>query len=227
MRVYMTRCAADTYDIDATLPDWVTPIQVGAALTEKRIYDVTDDTGDNISHMNLDYSECTALYWMWRNVHDVDYIGLYHYSRHMNIPDDDIYGIAAAEIDIVVTYPMLSGNIHDFFVPIHSPEFDWKLMEESISKHYPEYCEDLKKYRDTFCYPGANLSIMRKDIFDEYAEFCFTVMQDITDYYRDREIVREDRYAGYIMENLTALFVMHNRDKYKIAFTDFRYLKPY
>ena len=65
----------------------------------------------------------------------------------------------------------------------------------------------------------------KKDIFDKYCEFCFTVMNDVTEFYKQRGIVRNDRYAGYLMENLTAMFVMHHQDDYKIAYTDFKYLK--
>ena len=44
------------------MPEWVIPIQAGAILSEKKIADVTDDTGDNISERNKDYSETTAFY---------------------------------------------------------------------------------------------------------------------------------------------------------------------
>ena len=46
---------------------------------------IGDDTGDNISDKNRYYSECSALYWAWKNydkLDDPDYIGLMHYRRH-------------------------------------------------------------------------------------------------------------------------------------------------
>ena len=66
---------------------------------------------------------------------------------------------------------------------------------------------------------------MKKDVFDEYASFAFSVMEQVTGYYRDKGIVRQDRYAGYLMENLLAIFVMHNKDRFKIAYTDFFFAK--
>ena len=226
VKLFMARFIGDRYPIKYDIPSYIIPIQVGAALTEERIYDITDNTGENISFMNRDYSECTAPYWIWKNVSDADYVGLCHYTRHFKINEEELAVLGESDIDIVVTTPMFSGGtIKGFFVPRYITNHDWNLMEDAIIAHFPEYEETLSDYRKTFCYPGANLSIMRMEIFDEYASFCFSVMQDVTNYYAERGIIREDRYAGYLMENLTALFVMHNRNKYKICFADFNYTK--
>ncbi len=52
---------------------------------------VGDDTGDNISEKNRYYSECSALYWAWKNYDKIgnpDYIGLMHYRRHFVFNED-------------------------------------------------------------------------------------------------------------------------------------------
>ncbi len=227
IRVYMARHVGDTYPVKVSTPDWVIPIQVGAALTDKSIADVKDDEGVNISSLNSDFSECTALYWIWKNAPKTDYVGLCHYSRRLDITDEEIRALKRAGVDIVVTTPMFSGGpIRDFFVPRYLLTHDWDLMEESVLRHFPEYAPTLDTYHEAFCYPGANLSIMRWEIFQEYASFCNAVMRDIVNYYEEKGILRQDRYAGYLMENLTALFTMHNKDKYKTCFTDFLYVKP-
>lgn len=60
------------------------PIQVGSALSEKRLPDILhDDTGDNISQKNKSYCELTAQYWAWKNL-DADYYGFFHYRRYMS-----------------------------------------------------------------------------------------------------------------------------------------------
>ena len=43
-----------------------------------------DDTGDNISDKNRNYSELTGIYWAWKNqniLNNPDYIGFMHYRR--------------------------------------------------------------------------------------------------------------------------------------------------
>lgn len=226
IRVFSAQHISDRAERLIPLPSFVTPIQVGAALTKDRICDITDDAEESISKLNPDFSECTALYYMWKNVHDVDYVGLFHYGRYIDISAEELHKLDRAGVDIVITTPMIVGTpIKDFFCPRYIPRQDWDLMERFIMKNYPEYEGTLDAYNRAFCYPGANLSIMRKSIFDEYAEFAFTVMKDIVEYYKSEGVVREDRYAGYLMENLTAMFVMHNKGKYKIAYTDFLYVK--
>ncbi|MDE6317640.1 MAG: DUF4422 domain-containing protein, partial [Muribaculaceae bacterium] len=61
------------------------PIQVGKALhPEINLGFQCDNTGDNISEKNASYCELTALYWAWKNLKEVDYIGLCHYRRYFD-----------------------------------------------------------------------------------------------------------------------------------------------
>ena len=226
IRIFRARCLSDQAPLLIDKPAFVKDIQVGAALGSAEVCEYRDDEGDNISKLNRDFSEGTAIYWMWKNVRDADFVGLYHYARYMDIDEKDLKKIEKSGTDIVVTTPMLVGApIKDFFCPRYIPKQDWALMEKSLLRHFPEYADTLTEYDRAFCYPGANLMIMKKSVFDEYADFAFTVMKDVTDFYDNQGIVRQDRYAGYLMENLTAMFVMHNKDRFKTAFTDLLYVK--
>lgn len=55
------------------------PISAG---TQRRDV-VCDNTGDNISDKNPKYGELTAVYWAWKNLKNVDTIGMSHYRRYM------------------------------------------------------------------------------------------------------------------------------------------------
>ncbi|MDO5403874.1 MAG: DUF4422 domain-containing protein, partial [Eubacteriales bacterium] len=58
------------------------PLQVGAAVNETLGY-TGDNTGDNISQLICYYCELTGMYWVWKNVHDCDYVGICHYRRYL------------------------------------------------------------------------------------------------------------------------------------------------
>ncbi len=90
---------------------WVRDIQVGAVLTDLRMKDLTDMTGDNISEKNPIYCELTGLYWMWKNMiirgAKEDYYGLYQYRRVLDISEEDLRRISAGNVDAVLPYPMI------------------------------------------------------------------------------------------------------------------------
>ena len=63
------------------------PLQVGKAIAKVDLGIQGDNTGDNISAKNGSYCEMTGMYWAWKNLKDVDVIGLCHYRRYF-----DFYG---------------------------------------------------------------------------------------------------------------------------------------
>lgn len=70
----------------------IRPIQVGAGNTEHRIdknYYLDNSGSDHISEKNPNYSEMSALYWMWKNLADEDVVGLMHYRRYFNLFQDN------------------------------------------------------------------------------------------------------------------------------------------
>ena len=53
------------------------PIHVGKALHNDIDLGITgDNTGDNISIKNKNYCELTGVYWAWKNLENVDVVGL-------------------------------------------------------------------------------------------------------------------------------------------------------
>ena len=73
------------------------PIHVGRAVSkysDEMAWMQGDDTGDNISQKNPQYCEMTAHYWIWKNVHDTEYVGVCHYRRFFGI---DITGKESLE----------------------------------------------------------------------------------------------------------------------------------
>ena len=63
--------------------DLYKPLFVGAKGKNNTYGYIRDDSGDNISHKNCYYSELTGLYWVYRNVTDMDIVGCCHYRRYL------------------------------------------------------------------------------------------------------------------------------------------------
>lgn len=70
----------DVYPTD----DLYLPVHVGKALSELDLGIQTDNEGVNISAKNPYYCELTAIYWAWKNLKNMDMIGLCHYRRYFD-----------------------------------------------------------------------------------------------------------------------------------------------
>ncbi|MES2417823.1 MAG: DUF4422 domain-containing protein [Bacteroidota bacterium] len=69
--------------------DFIKPIQVGKGLTELDLGFLKDNIGPNISSKNPYFCELTALYWIWKNLDQIEseFIGLAHYRRYFVLPE--------------------------------------------------------------------------------------------------------------------------------------------
>ena len=53
--------------------------------------------------------------------------------------------------------------------------------------------------------------------------FIFGILEKVEGYYRDLNMIREDRYLGYLVESLLSIYIMHHAGKLKVACTDMKY----
>lgn len=218
--VYMAQSHVDKGMARCPLPQWIIPIQVGAALTEQKNCEIRDNIGENISEKNTIYSECTALYWMWKNAPRTDYIGLCHYRRHFDMSEYDFIRLAGSDIDVLVTTPtFVNETIHSFFSGF-VPQADECYLLKAIEIMYPEYLPEAKAFLNAKFFPPCNLSIMKYELFQKYAEYVFSITFEIESYYNELHFYRSDRYMGYLVEWLLGIFLMHHKDELKIAYTD-------
>ncbi len=220
----LTVCShKDTGDIqDRASADQI-PIQVGKALTDIQLYELTDDTGINISERNYNFSECTALYWMWKNEYarDCDYIGIQHYRRKYDVSAKQLADLGDNNIDIIHLEPVWHNDIREDFSSYTGNPKDWELMRRAIRKLHPEYADTLNIFESQHFMCTHNMTIMRRGIFDEYCEFMFDILLDI-EYYYLQICDRRDRYLGFIAEILTSLFILHHKDTYRYAICDYK-----
>ncbi|MCR5580063.1 MAG: DUF4422 domain-containing protein [Pseudobutyrivibrio sp.] len=159
------------------------PLQVGAATHEHLGY-LTDDTGDNISHLNCYYSELTGAYWVWKNVTDADIVGICHYRRFL-LNDQELIFTAGEIGKLLETYDILTSKSLDLnftyyygFGENHSRDDLDKTMEV-IRDMYPDfYPLFYKRINECHTYFG-NIMYCRKALFDEYCSFLFPIFEEL------------------------------------------------
>lgn len=223
---YSIRCHVDKSLSNSEGEAYLEEIQAGAALTEKRICKLLDNTGDNISERNRDFSECSAIYWIWKNASKKDYVGVCHYRRHLAVTTGDLAEAFADGVDVINTIPtVMLPSIYEFFRKNFFYGKDVQLIEEAIDDLFPEYRASYDELGNGFIYLANNIFIMKSEWFDKMCEFVFGVILYVDDYYRTNGFVRQDRYAGYIFEYLYAVFVLHHAKEMKITYADMKFLE--
>lgn len=187
------------------------PIQVGKALhPELDLGFQCDNTGDNISEKNGSYCELTALYWAWKNLKDVDYIGLCHYRRYFDLSNKEIYE-AIDSGEILVAKPIiLPTSVYNELVYWTCLE-DSTIFIDSLLTLFPAYKNDVISYyfldnRFSQC----NMMLMPKDAFNKYCEFIFPVLQLTENRIKLSGYSRQRRVLGYLAETVLGLWLTHN-----------------
>ena len=215
--VYMAKFYKDrALKKEYTIPDWVRTIQVGAALTDERIAEITDNTGVNISEKNVNYCELTALYWIWKNRLNADdcaaFSGLFHYRRFLNVTDLDMEYVCRENVDAVLPFP----TVHEPDIQEHHARYvnesDWKVMMQSLNELYPEYASSFQIIlRQPYLY-NYNILIAKKKVLKDYCEWLFPILERIEQLSSPRGWERADRYIGYLGENLLTLYFMVHKE---------------
>ncbi len=202
------------------IPDWVHPIQVGAALTDQRITELTDDSGKNISTKNVNYCELTALYWMWKNklcAEETDkYFGLFHYRRFLDITDDVLMAMKAENVDVLLPYPLLHEPDISEHHSRYIKESDWDAMLQALKELHPDYAERFQEIlRQPYLY-NYNMIIAKREILKDYCEWLFPILKRTEELSTPKGWERADRYIGYLGENLLTLYFMYHAEKWNI-----------
>lgn len=212
------------------VPDWITPIQVGAALCEERVADLVDCDGENISEKNKNYSELTALYWMWKNklseksvADGGDYYGLVHYRRILDLSQDDVFRLTDNGVDAVLPYPMpYEPNIESHHMR-YLKEEDWNAVLSALEELQPQYAQKFPAVLGQRYLYNYNIVVARQSVLEEYCSWLFPILERVEQIAPDGAN-RADRYIGYVAETLATLYFMVNRDVLRIVHAGCRFL---
>lgn len=188
--------------------EYLVPIQVGRAVAKKILPDMLgDDTGDNISYKNQNWSELTGLYWMWKNV-IADYYGLMQYRRILNFSGtsdyrtrrfvpirereckkfgwDDVKISEACASHDIITSPL--WGVHPVGAPhmlmsnyaMYAREHfakDMDVVEALVNEKSPELSPFMTQMLIDRHAFFGNIVIMRSDIFDSYCHWLFGILE--------------------------------------------------
>lgn len=211
-------------------PDYVFPIQVGAALTDKKVALISDNTGDNISDRNGNYSELTGLYWMWKNqIREAEnsneaYYGPAHYRRFLELSDDDLSRLSANDIDVVLPYPMpYEPNIEEHHKRYLS-DTEWSAVLQALNELQPQYAKAATDILHQGYLYNYNIVIAKAKVLADYCEWLFPILFRIEEINDPKGEKVPNRYIGYIGETLETLYFMYNRNRLKIAHAGCRFL---
>lgn len=202
------------------------PILVGAVKNYKSgIEYQRDDEGENISAKNPNYNELTAVYWAWKNLKDVDAIGLVHYrrlffdSKPYNL--NNVISIENVE-KLLTKYNVILPKKRNYYIETNYSHYIHAHHQEPLDKtreiikmNYPPY---LSKYDQVMKRRKAhmfNMFIMKRDAFESYCTFIFGVLGKLEKKVNLTEYsVQEKRVFGYISELLMDVWLETNAFSY-------------
>lgn len=197
-----------------------TPIQAGKAISNIDLGILGDDTGDNISAKNKRYCETTVLYWAWKNLKDVEYIGFNHYRRKFKfkITPNNIDKLMKGKDIIVVNNGKQRCSVIDLLRPITCLEDEY-IFVDTILELYPDYRDSIIEYYFTNNrFIPNQIFVTRRNEFEKYAQFLFSILFRFEEKIRPAQYTRLNRSIAYMGEFLLGLYCLHN--KLKIRFLE-------
>ena len=215
------------------LPEGYKIIHAGKTLGDDLGYP-GDDTGDNISRLNLYINEITALYWMWKNTaHTI--IGLCHYRRFFTEDDDADFSYekiltkdAALKIledyDVIVSEVYFGGLTQHEFIVNDCGENLADLGEMTLRKYIlqaqPDYLDAFEFVLNSSTLYKCNMFVTRRNVFEAYCKWLFSFIIDATE---EAVLVGElenlswspRRLMSFLSERLLTVWLIKNRLRIK------------
>lgn len=224
--VYVVNSTADKPLRDAyEMACYERPIQVGAALTDRRLSQdiLTDDTGDNISRKNKQYCELTALYWIWKHAEE-EVAGLAHYRRHFLLPKDWLERMLANGVDAILPTPLyVAPSLEENYKNRHDAA-DFDNMMDWIQRRRPEDYREVREFFRGNLYSPCNMLIARKEVIDKLCSWLFPILDAVSGDGGWKDDSYRNRYPGFLSERMMSFFFEKYREKYKVVYADKSFL---
>ncbi len=208
-----------------------------------------DDTAKTISRKNVHYSELTAWYWIWKNIKDVDIVGVCHYRRyfflhphHPLFQETKIAFSPTQENIAFVTDPSCAEVVKaalsraDVIVPRREPlkmsvtahygkyhlAEDWGLFLKAIEAVAPSLYRHVDLFERLSHAHLYNMMIAPKPYFDNYMGTLFAVMEWMEERRPFRVEPYQCRVPSFLSERFFTLYLYATGARFleaPIAFT--------
>lgn len=194
------------------------PIQCGKAISNVDLGIQGDNTGDNISHKNPYYCELTAMYWAWKNLKNVDYVGLCHYRRFFDFSKsqkENLQSIFKTK-DVVLIRAGYRDCCNALILQQCIGREDFYLFLSVLDRLYPECMPTAIDYLyNSNKLIGLNMFLCRKETFDKYASWLFSVLFELESCIKYSNYSRQKRTLAYIGECLLPIYMKYQKKKIK------------
>lgn len=201
------------------------PIHVGKQLhPEIDLGIIADNAGDNISEKNISFCELTALYWAWKNLKNIDYIGLCHYRRYFgfnknNSEKEEIERLLRKYDILMPKKEYAPATVYEHYINSHHKK-DILNIYQILKKQgaTKEFLTAFEKTMNQNRYYRYNMFIMPWKLFDEYCNIIFPALfelEKITDISQYDDY--QKRVFGFLAERLTTVYInsISSRNKIK------------
>lgn len=215
------------------------PIQAGAALHDHINGYQPDNEGDNISDKNPHFCELTCHYWAWKNLKNIDIVGLNHYRRYFDFirkwPQFSADKHFMATDDFLkqdYIFPNIEGLLskYDIILPVarhwrvsNTQQYkdyhiakDWEMLRRIIKERHPEYIPAFEKTMDRSNKSvGYNMFITHWKHFNAYSEWLFDILFEVERRVPPIDDPIQSRIYGYMSERLINVFCEYHHLKIK------------
>ncbi len=211
------------------LPDGYKIIHAGHAIAKEKFGYLGDDSGENISRLNLYLNEITALFWIWKHTRH-NLIGFVHYRRFFTADGKNF--LSADEASKILRGNDIIVNDCKFgYVAL----YDWKIflsgrklaehaiktIRKYIALRQPDYLAAYDRVTNSFGVFCYEIFFTRRKIFDAYCEWLFSFIIDATEEVlastdiANSDDPREYRTVSFVAEHLMTVWLIKNRLKIK------------
>lgn len=226
-------------EVPLPLHPYFLPIQAGAALHDAIKGYQPDNVGDNISDKNPHFCELTCHYWAWKNLKNVDIVGLNHYRRYFDFTrkwpqfSADKHFMATDDfLNQDYTFPDIEDLLskYDIVLPVarhwrvsNTQQYgdyhiakDWEMLRQIIKERHPEYMPAFEKTMDhSNKSVGYNMFITHWKHFNAYSEWLFDILFEVERRVPPIDDPIQSRIYGYMSERLINVFCEYHHLKIK------------